>query len=84
VSGALSGAATVGLWQQKQWVQYVVYVISALVCVYVIWYIWSLVQLGWPYDDNIRSFVSLVPGGLILMFAIGASAHVFRAFRRKS
>jgi hypothetical protein len=84
LSGVLSAAAAIGLWQEKRWVQYVVYVITAFVVAYFIWYIWALVRLGWPYEDNVRTFVSLVPGALILMFAVGASTHVFRTFRGKS
>jgi hypothetical protein len=84
LSGALSAAAAIGLWQERRWAQYVVYVITAFVMAYFAWYIWALVRLGWPYEDNVRSFVSLVPGTLILTFAVGASVHVFRALRGKS
>jgi hypothetical protein len=82
--GILSAIASVGLWRHRQWSQYFVYLISFLVGVYSAWYMWALVELGWPYEDGVRSFVSLIPGGLVLLFAIGASVHVFRTFRRKS
>ncbi|HEY0683862.1 MAG TPA: hypothetical protein VGD45_16135 [Steroidobacter sp.] len=83
LSGCLSAAAAIGLWREKRWAQYVVYFISASIGLYFGWYMWGLVGSGWPYQDTVRSVISLIPGTLILMFGIGASAHVFRVFRLK-
>jgi uncharacterized membrane protein len=82
-SGLLSGVTAIGLWLSRRWSQYPVYVIAAFLGAYFIWYMVALVDLGWPYEDNIQSVASLVPAGLLLIFAVGASAYVFRRFRRQ-
>lgn len=83
-SSALGYIAAVGLWFGFQWSRYIVYLFSALIVAYFIWYMWALVQMGWPYRDKVKSFVSLVPGTLLLMLGVGAGIYVFRVFRKGS
>jgi TRAP-type C4-dicarboxylate transport system permease small subunit len=78
----ICGSAAVGLWLKRPWSRWVVYFISAGLCLYFAWYVWRLVQDGWPYEDWTRSFVSLLPGSVLLMFGIGAAVHLGRVFRR--
>jgi len=80
-SAAVSMATAVGLWLQYRWSQYLVYFFCLMVLWYFAWSIWALMQLDWPYQDNVRSIVALVPGSLVLLFGIGAGIHVFRVFR---
>jgi hypothetical protein len=44
--------------ESRRWSQYPVYVIAAFLGAYFIWYMIALVDLGWPYEDNIQSVAS--------------------------
>lgn len=83
-SAAVSMATAVGLWLRHRWSQYFVYFFSAMILCNFAWSIWALMQMGWPYEDNVKSIVALVPGSLILLFGVGAGIHVFRVFRTDS
>ena len=79
----ICGAAAVGLWLKRPWSRWVVYFISTGLCLYFVWYVWRSMQGGWPHESGTRSFVSLLPGFILLVFGIGAALHVGRVFGRK-
>ena|SRR5688572_7597112 len=81
LSAVMSMATAVGLWLGYRWSRYFVYLFAAMILVYFIWNIWALLQIGWPYPDRIKSVAAVVPGSLILMFAVGAGIYVFRTHR---
>ena len=79
---AVCGSAAIGLWLKRTWSRWIVYFISTGLCLYFPSYVWRLVQNGWPYESGTRSFVSLLPGLVLLMFGIAAAVHVGTVFRR--
>jgi hypothetical protein len=77
-------ATAIGLWLHKQWSQCLVYAISLALVVFSLAQVRALLELGWPYEDPVRSFVSASILCVPLVFAVGIGVHVFRVFRRKS
>ena len=83
----LAGAAValvtaVGLLLHRRWAQYLWYAIALAVST-----VWVIVTVhvsitGWPYDDIVSSFISLVPGMLLLALCVFGSIAVRRHFRR--
>jgi hypothetical protein len=79
----LGATAAFGLWLQRPWSRWVVYLISMLLIAFSAWYFWSLVQGRGPFASGSRSFVSFLPGALLLMFAVATPVHVARVFRKR-
>ena len=82
LSAAMSIATTLSLLLGYRWSQHVVYASAAMVFGYFVWTLWALLGMGWPYESVSRTIMALVPGSVILGFALGAAVYVFQAFRR--
>ena len=80
-SACVFGSAAVGLWLMRPWSRWIVYSISSAVCVWFVWYVSKLLQGGWPYDDGMRSVITVLPASLLVLCAIAAAAHVRRVFK---
>jgi len=83
LTAGLFAAAAIGLWLKRPWSRWIVYFVSTVLGGYFVWYVWAMVQTGWPFESPTRSVVALIPGLLLLMFAVGAAVHVARAFRHR-
>lgn len=79
----LSFVSAVGLWLRYRWSQYLVYLLTASIVGYFVWSVYAVIQMGWRYEDRIRSIAAIVPGALLLMLALSAAVYVFRVFRRE-
>lgn len=81
--GAVSLGTAIFLWFKKAWSQYLVYVLGAVFIGAWLFAVWQVYERGWPYEDALRSFISLVPGLLMVFVVLGACYIVRRAFRRE-
>ena len=79
-SACVFGSAAVGLWLMRPWSRWIVYAISSAVCAWFVWYVSKLLQGGWPYDDGMRSVITILPASLLVLCAIAAAAHVRQVF----
>ena len=73
--------AASGLFLGKRWAQYLWHVIALVVSISWLSSVVRVALSGWPYDTAFTSFVSLLPGLLLLIVCAGGSAIVTKHFR---
>jgi hypothetical protein len=70
-----------GLMLRKPWSQYLWYGITFILSASWVGYtIWLFLSSGWPYPDLLLSYISLLPGLLVMTVWIGGSITIYRYF----
>ena len=78
--GVLCLITTTTLWLKKPWSKYLVYFIGTVFTGEWLWVIWSVYEQGWPYTGALQTVIALIPGLLMVIFALGSMVVVHRAF----
>jgi len=73
-----------GLLVHRSWAAYLWYGLALFTSVSWTWAVVGVARSGWPYSDEFRSAISLLPGVCILAICGFGSVAVARQFRRRS
>ena len=85
LTGVLGGVALVtagGLLFLKSWARALMYLIVAALVVNWFQAVAQVISRGWPYDDSLRTVLSLVPGAVFLVICTGGLWVVHKQYRR--
>jgi len=81
VWAGVSLVSAIGLAMMKPWSRFPIYILSLVTALYWLYVIWSVWKSGWPYDDTVKTAISLIPGVLLVVVCMGASWFVFSLFK---
>lgn len=73
-----------GLFMRKRWARYLWHVIAFVTCTLWLVSVVSVAVSGWPHKTIMNSFISLLPGLMLLAICIGGSVAITRNNRDAS
>jgi len=73
--------AAVGLFLDKVWSQYLWHALSLAIIASWAYTVASVAMAGWPYETILETFISLIPGLLLVGVFAGGSVIVYKHFR---
>ncbi len=74
--------AAIGLFRRQRWAQLAWYALAFSASIGWLWSVVSVVGPSWPYPSVGASFISLMPGALLLLLCGCGSFLVAREYRR--
>jgi len=76
--------SAIGLGMMQPWSRYPIYILSLATVLYWLYVVWSVWKSGWPYDDAVKTAISLAPGILLVVVCMGTSWFVFSLFKDRT